>query len=140
MLQRASDHELSVRNRLVASARELRPLLHHGRTVRIDHPDRSALAHGVVAHDGGEALYAYAQLTAPDRTAPAPLRLVGLDPDRRYRVERLLLPGANWAPGKHEPSWYADGLEASGAVLAELGVPLGIHVPEQATLVHARAL
>ncbi len=139
-LLHASAEDRAAVTETIARHRELRPLLHHGRTVRIDHPDRSALAHGVVAHDGGEALYAYAQLTAPDRTAPAPLRLVGLDPDRRYRVERLLLPGANWAPGKHEPSWYADGLEASGAVLAELGVPLGIHVPEQATLVHARAL
>ncbi len=124
----------------IARHKALRHLLHHGRTVRVDHPDGSALVHGVVAHDRGEALFSYAQLTAPDRTAPAPMRLVGLDPDRAYRVERLLLPGANWAPGKHEPSWYAEGLEASGALLAQLGVPVGIHVPEQATLVHVRAL
>ncbi|MFN8148520.1 MAG: alpha-galactosidase [Candidatus Nanopelagicales bacterium] len=139
-LLHASSEDRAAVTETIARHKGLRPLLHHGRTVRIDHPDRSALAHGVVAHDRSEALYSYAQLTAPDRTAPAPLRLVGLDPDRRYRVERLLLPGANWAPGKHEPAWYADGLEATGAALAELGVPLGIHLPEQATLVHVRAL
>ncbi|HET7902879.1 MAG TPA: alpha-galactosidase [Candidatus Nanopelagicales bacterium] len=139
-LLRASAEDRAAVRDTIALHKRMRPLLHHGRTVRVDHPDSSALVHGVVARDGSEALFSYAQLTAPDRSAPAPLRLVGLDPRRRYRVERLLLPGANWAPGKHEPSWYADGLEADGTLLGAVGVPLGIHVPEQATLVHAVAL
>ncbi|MFN8148572.1 MAG: alpha-galactosidase [Candidatus Nanopelagicales bacterium] len=139
LLHASPEDRAAVRD-TIARHQELRPLLHHGRTVRVDHADRSALVHGVVAHDGSEALYSYAQLTAPDRTVPAPLRLVGLDPQRRYRVERLLLPGANWAPGKHEPSWYADGLEADGALLVDVGLPLGIHLPEQATLVRVRAV
>ena len=117
-----------------------RALLHHGRTVRIDHPDASALVHGVVAADGGEALYCYAQCSTTDATTPVPVRLVGLDPSRRYRVERLALPGATWSPGKHHPAWYDDGLEADGALLSLVGLPLGVHVPESATLIHARAL
>jgi len=114
-----------------------RPLLHHGRTVRVDHPDSSAMVHGVVAHDGSEALFSYAQLTTTDATTPAPLRLVGLDPQRRYRVTRVALPGAVWSPGKHHPAWYDDGLDADGALLSVVGLPLGVHVPESATLVHA---
>jgi alpha-galactosidase len=117
-----------------------RGLLHHGRTVRVDHPDGSALVHGVVAHDRREALFSYAQLTTTDATTPAPLRLVGLDPQLRYRVERVELPGAVWSPGKHHPAWYEDGLEADGALLSVVGIPLGVHVPESATLVHAIAV
>ncbi|HEY5134814.1 MAG TPA: alpha-galactosidase [Candidatus Nanopelagicales bacterium] len=117
-----------------------RALLHHGRTVRIDHPDGSAIAHGVVAPDRSEALYSYAQLSTTDATTPVPLRLAGLDPARRYRVERVTLPGATWSPGKHHPAWYDDGLVADGALLVQVGVPLGVHVPESATLLHITAL
>ena len=120
--------------------KRFRALLHGGRTVRVDHPDASALVHGVVAHDGREALFCYAQLTTTDATTPQPMRLAGLDPARRYRVELVLLPGANWSPGKAQPRWYDDGLQADGALLATLGVPLGVHVPESATLVHVTAV
>jgi alpha-galactosidase len=139
-LLHASSEERASIAALVATYTTLRPLLHSGRTVRVDHPDPSALVHGVVAHDRDEALYAYAQLTSPDRSAPAPMRLVGLDPERRYRVERLLIPGANWEPGKRSPAWYADGLEASGALLEQVGLPLAVHVPEQVTLVRVVAV
>jgi alpha-galactosidase len=125
---------------VIALHKRFRPMLHGGRTVRVDHPDASALVHGVVASDLGEALFCYAQLSTTDATTPLPLRLVGLDPARRYRVVRLLLPGATWSPGKHEPRWYAEGLEADGALLAHVGVPLGVHVPESATLVHVREI
>jgi alpha-galactosidase len=93
-----------------------------------------------VAHDGSEALFSYAQLTTTDATTPAPLRLVGLEPSRRYRVKRVALPGAVWSPGKHHPAWYDDGLVADGALLSLVGLPLGVHVPESATLVHAVAV
>ncbi len=120
--------------------KRFRPLLHGGRVVRVDHADPSALLHGVVAHDGSEALFCYAQLTASDPTVPAPARLVGLDPARRYRVERVLLPGANWDMSRHHPGWYDAPVEIAGDVLAEVGLPIGVHVPEQATLIHATAL
>ncbi len=120
--------------------KRFRPLLHGGRTVRVDHPDASALVHGVVAPDGREALYCYAQLSTTDTTTPVPMRLAGLDPARRYRVVRVLMPGANWSPGKSAPRWYDEGLEADGALLGQVGVPLGVHVPESATLVHVSAL
>jgi len=94
----------------------------------------------VVAPDRSEALYSYAQLSTTDATTPVPLRLAGLDPARRYRVERVALPGATWSPGKHHPAWYDDGLVADGALLVQVGVPLGVHVPESATLLHATAL
>ncbi len=125
---------------VIATHKRFRPLLHTGRVLRLDHPDTSAIAHGVVAHDRSEALFSYAQLRTVDASLPAPLRLPGLAPERRYRVERVPLPGAVWQPGKHIPGWYDAGLVASGAVLAEVGLPLGVHVPESATLIHVAAV
>lgn len=117
-----------------------RPLLHSGDVVRVDHPDSSALVHGVVAPDRREALFSYAQLETTDATIPVPARLVGLDPARRYRIERLVIPGANFDPGKHHPSWYDAPVEIGGDVLTTVGLPIAVHVPESATLVHALAL
>ena len=69
-----------------------------------------------------------------------PVRLVGLDPARRYRVERVVIPGANFDPGKHHPSWYDAPVEIAGDVLTAVGLPIAVHVPESATLIHATAL
>ncbi|MFN8168230.1 MAG: alpha-galactosidase [Candidatus Nanopelagicales bacterium] len=125
---------------VVALHQRFRPLLHSGDVVRVDHPDDSAVVHGVVAGDGSQALFSYAQLTTTDAVIPVPVRLVGLDPARRYRVERVLVPGANYDPGKHHPSWYDEPVVVGGDVLATVGLPLGVHVPESATLVHATAV
>jgi alpha-galactosidase len=125
---------------IIALHKQFRPLLHSGDVVRVDHPDASALVHGVVAPDRGEALFCYAQLETTDATIPVPVRLVGLDPARRYRVERVVIPGANFDPGKHHPSWYDAPVEVGGDVLATVGLPLAVHVPESATLVHASAV
>jgi alpha-galactosidase len=139
-LASATDEDRAGVAGVIETHKRFRPLLHHGRTVRVEHPDPAAYAHGVVAHDGGEALFCYAQLTSSDQAVPLPVRLVGLDPARRYRVERVLLPGAQWDPGRSHPAWYDVGLEADGALLAQVGIPLGVHVPEMATLIHATAL
>lgn len=136
----ASDDERAQLRGVIDVHRRLRPLLHSGRVVRVDHPDPSAYVHGVVARDGSEAVFCYAQLTTTASTVPLPVRLPGLDPRGRYRLERLVLPGAQWDPGRRHPRWYDEGLEATGALLGELGVPMGIHVPEMATLIHLRRL
>ncbi|MBI1378290.1 MAG: alpha-galactosidase [Frankiales bacterium] len=119
--------------------KRFRPLLHGGRVVRADHPDPSALVHGVVAHDRSEALFCYAQLGSTDATTPVPVRLPGLDPARRYRVERVPLPGAMWSPGKRVPPWVEQGADVEGALLGHVGLPMPVHVPESATLVHLLA-
>src|SRR5829696_9194 len=74
----------------IALYKRVRGLLHSGEVVRADHPDPAALVHGVVAADHSEALFAYVQLAASDDEAPGAIRIVGLDPERVYRVE----PGA----------------------------------------------
>ena len=87
--------------------KRFRPLLHSGRVVRVDHPDPSALVHGVVARDGREALFCYAQLTATDATMPAPARLVGPRPGAPLPRRAADPAGRELGPGqRHHPSWY----------------------------------
>ncbi len=138
---------------VIALHRRFRPLLHGGDTVRFDlapngpgstesTPD--AVAHGVYATDRSEALVCVAQLRTGMSLTPAVLRLPGLDPDRRYRVELVPLPGS-WrglppGPGRSAPAWTRSPIEVSGAQLALHGLqPPPMH-PETAMLLHLTAL
>jgi len=68
-----------------------------------------------------------------------PVRLPGLDPERRYRV-RVALPIGADAVGEREPvPWAADGVELSGRALAVLGLPMPILHPERALVITAEA-
>ena len=119
-----------------------RPLLHAGRTVRGDvDDDASRLVHGVIAPDRGEALFSLATTAASRVSVPPPLRLPGLDPDRRYRVALVPLGAAPRAVPDAPPAWFAAGeISASGRVLAEVGIPVPLLAPEQAIVLHALAL
>ncbi len=124
---------------IIALHKQLRPLLHGGLVVRGDHPDPAALVHGVVAEDGSQALFAYVQLTTSDTTVPRLVQLPGLDPLRSYEIERIVLPGTERGPQKHEPAWYEAGLALDGTALGQHGLALAVHHPESATLLHLRA-
>ncbi len=138
---RASDDDRAALRQWVELVKALRPLLHGGRTVRTDEPDDSRLVHGVVAHDGAEALIALVTLGASPVAVPPPLRFPGLDPERRYRVEPIELGGAPRAVQDAPPAWLAaGGITASGRALAELGLPVPLLAPEQALVLHARAV
>jgi alpha-galactosidase len=126
----------------IAVHKQLRPLLHGGTVVNGDHPDPHVHVHGVVAADGGDALYALVAVRRSVTWPPGPARLPGLDPDRRYAV-RLQPPGVDtggaW-PGL--PPWCADGgsvvLTGRSLALAGLQVP-PVH-PEHLLLVRATAV
>ncbi len=91
------------------------------------------------AADRSEGLVSLARVaTSHSLTAP-PLRLPGLDPDTRYRVEHLPLPGAHLGPVRELPAWWADGITLSGAVLGTVGVQVPPLHPETAVLLHLRA-
>ncbi|MBO4205560.1 alpha-galactosidase [Micromonospora echinofusca] len=124
----------------VALHKRLRPLLHSGRVVRVDHPDPAVWVHGVVAHDGSHAVYAVTRLAASVAQVPGPVRLTGLDRRRRYRVR----PPAD-VPGpatlqKTDPGWWRDQETVlSGAVLASVGLQMPALHPEQALLLELTA-
>jgi alpha-galactosidase len=121
----------------IAVYRRMRPLLHGGEVVRGDHPEPSALLHGIVAPDRSQALFAYVQLTSSRLSTPGPARLPGLDPDGAYRVEPLGVAGTPEVEELAPPSWYgAGGITLTGGVLAEAGLQMPVLMPEQALVLH----
>ena len=118
----------------IAIHKRFRPLLHSGDVVRFD-TDEPYLAHGIYAPDRSEALVSFAQLaTAPSLTPPA-LRLPGLAPERRYRVEHVALPDERWGMSANQPSWLTDGIVLTGRQLAALGLRPPVMLPESAILI-----
>ena len=126
----------------VALHKRLRPLLHTGRVVRVDHPDPAVQAHGVVAHDRSHAVYAVSRVATSVAQVPGAVRLPGLDPKRRYLVRP---PAGVPEPALLEmspPGWLAwpgDGITVSGSVLGSVGVQLPALHPEQALLLEVTA-
>jgi len=77
--------------------------------------------------------------TGPSLTPPL-LRLPGLDPDRRYRIVHVALPGERWGLAATQPAWLADGVELTGRQLAAHGLRPPVLHPESAVLFHVSAL
>ena len=97
------DVETARLREVIALHKQFRPLLHAGDTVRFD-VEEPYMAHGVYASDRSEALISFAVLASALSHTPPPLRLPGLDPDRRYRVSRVELPGAGAARPARSPT------------------------------------
>jgi len=134
---------------VIAVHKRLRPLLHGGDVVRFDVPGGNGAAgfgsvpspaihaHGVYAPDRSEAVVAVVQLRTADSLTPPPLRLPGLDPDRRYRIELVPIAGqGRLGSARRQPAWLRDGIDLTGAQLAAHGLQLPVMHPETAILLH----
>ncbi|WP_261792436.1 alpha-galactosidase [Arthrobacter sp. PM3] len=125
---------------VIALFKEYRPLLHSGRMVRADEPDPSLRLHGVVSHDGAEALFALVSVATSYAEFPGRICLPGLLPDAAYRVEALY-PAAEdrraFLQTEH-PAWLAGGVDATGRFLAESGLPMPVLNPEHGLLLAVR--
>ena len=120
-------------HRWLALYKNYRPLLHTGRTVRSDQSDRGFTAHGVVADDKAEAVFAFTWL---ERSAVRRVRLDGLDPTATYRLEVV---GTRPAEAQAvTPAWSASGeaLLMSGRVLETAGIVLPAARRGSALLLH----
>ncbi|MER7893436.1 alpha-galactosidase [Micromonospora sp. NPDC094482] len=124
----------------VALHKRLRPLLHTGRTVRVDHPDPAVWAHGVVAHDGSAAVYAVSRLATSVAQFPGAVRLPGLDRRRRYAVRPVEGAPAPATLQRTEPAWLPAGVTLTGAALATVGLQVPALHPEQAALFEVTAV
>ncbi|WP_256988139.1 MULTISPECIES: alpha-galactosidase [unclassified Rhodococcus (in: high G+C Gram-positive bacteria)] len=135
----AEDHEYL--RSWTALYKELRGLLHTGNVVRADHPDPSVWVHGVVAADCSEAAYAVVRMDTSPEDRTDRVRLPGLDPAVRYRVEfvHALSDSGN---GIELPPWIADGgvVELSGSMLARAGVALPVLFPQTGVLLRVQAV
>ncbi len=103
-LRQASESELEELSEWVAFHKEHRSLLHGGDLVRLDFPDESLTAMGVVAPDRSRAIYSYAAVSTHVTSLRGRLRMPGLDPKRRYRVSPALV--GRVPSGLRPPSWW----------------------------------
>jgi alpha-galactosidase len=126
-----SDGERAGLAEVIAVHRRFRALLHTGDVVRFDpivHGDEpSGAGHGVYAPDRSEALVAYAQLSSGMSLLPPVLRVPGLTPDQRYRIEEISLGGGR---RPLEP------LQMTGRQLAAHGLQLPPLAPESGILLY----
>ena len=136
----ASPEERSHLAAWIALHKELRPLLHTGRVVHVDHPDDGWSIHGVVAQDRDEAVFSLMRITTSPVRPTYAVRLPGLDPDARYRLVELLPAGVSAVspPDKHSPeswAWWDEGVTLPGQVFGTAGLRFPDLAPEQAVLV-----
>ena len=127
--------------------KRLRPLLHAGDVVRVDHPDPAALVHGVVSVDRHHAVMAYVQLTPSLTSVPLSMRFAGLAPDCSYRVTMIDDLGSAFEFGRSRPPWMATGPDGSfepsivsGAQLMRTGLQPPVLHPESVFLVELQAV
>jgi alpha-galactosidase len=141
-----------------------RDLLLGGDLVRLDFPDETLIATGVVAADRTQAIFSYASVARSEVVQLGRVRFPGLDPARRYRVTPALLQHA--PSGLRPPAWWgvttvghdehADlnagrrptfvpsgetvGVELSGAALGSVGLVAAPINPDHAVIYVVRAL
>lgn len=124
--------------RWIGIYKDWRELVHHGVLRQGEHHGRAWLQ--ARAEDGSAALVAlYRRLEEAPRYTP-PLRVPGLVPARRYRLQALHLPRVPHSTASTGviDALAAGTLEMSGAQLAELGLPLPPLPPESAIVVGIR--
>jgi alpha-galactosidase len=131
-LTQATDAELTELAAWIEFFKAERGLLLRGDLVRIDYPDPSVYAHGVVAPDRSRGIYAFASVARSDVNNTGLLRLPGLDPARRYRVAVL---GFGLPIERVAPSWWSEDrpyVDLTGAALASIGIQPPTLPPEHA--------
>lgn len=157
-LRQASADELAELGEWISFHKEHRSLLHGGDLVRLDFPDESLTATGVVAPDKSRAIYSYAAVSTHVTSLRGRLRMPGLDPTRRYRVSPVLVgrvpsglrPPAWWGvkrdmttetvdlthgrPPKLVPVAEHTGIVLPGSVLASAGLTEALVHPDHAIL------
>ncbi|NMR21460.1 alpha-galactosidase [Cellulomonas fimi] len=136
----ATDEERARLAGWVTAYRTHRALLHTGVVVHGDHPDPAVRVRGVVADDGGEAVFWLTRLATSVTYPPGRVTLPGLDPGGVYEV-RPLPPGDRIAGNGQSPlAWWETGVRAPGRALSLLGVRAPVLHPERSVLLHARRL
>ncbi len=116
-----------------------RHLLHTGVPVRLDHPDPSIVAHGVVDADVTEGIFCVASVATRAASALTPLVIPWLSNERTYRASPLLIGGELPGVDFHPPGWMDGGRVFSGSFLGGHGLPLPVFWPERALLIRVTA-
>jgi alpha-galactosidase len=138
-LTRLPEAELRTVAEWVSLYKELRGLLHSGKTVRADVADQTTILGGVVAQDKSEAIYSWARLATSATIQSGRVRFPGLAEDRHYRV-RIRTEIGPTSLHEEPPAWLeraeGDGFSVSGDILVTIGLPMPTLDPQQALLIH----
>lgn len=124
-LRELTQAESQALRQALALYKQHRSLIHAGRALRLDHQDWDE-RWGVVANDGGQALFGYALTNSLPTTLPGRYRFAGLDADAGYRLSLL------W----HSPgidTRFIEGLSntvVAGGLLLEAGIELPVLKPQ----------
>lgn len=139
-LTEASDADTRRLAEWVAFYRRSRALLHSGTVVRRELEQGDLWLHGAVAADRTEGLYLVTLRERPVTWPAGRVLLPGLQRDVDYRLVAAG-PGSD-APydERVHPTWWTEGITLSGAVLADIGVHVPALGPDQATLLHVKAV
>ena len=135
----ASDRDRADLAEIIAVHKELRPLLHHGDVVRLDHPDPDVLVHGVVATDRSEAVFACTRLRSGPSLHTAPIRPLGLLEATSYDISVVPIGHTELGRARQQPSWLSNGLTMTGRQLSSLGFNAPVLHPETSILLHITA-
>lgn len=121
----------------VSLHKELRHLLHTGRVVHADHPDRGWWIHGVVSHSGDRAIFALTRLTTSAQRPTPPLCLPGLPSGARYEIQEILPESvaSDVRMNSHVlPPWWGKPITLPSEVLANAGFRFPDLDPERTIL------
>jgi len=132
-----TDDQLSTLQAAVALHKQYRPLLHSGGLRRLD-TSSAENAFGVLASDGSEAIFSYAQLSSLPHSVGGQLRLVGLNRQSRYRI-RIIWPQTLESYSESVIN-VIDGAVIAGDALMNMGVQLPIMNPQTLLIFHLRQL
>jgi alpha-galactosidase len=137
-LQQATGKEMSRIRAWADLYKELRTLMHSGRVVNADLADDGALLTGIIAADGGRAVFTWARTHTSATGQAGRIRFPGLLAEHCYSIRLRDELGETSTHQVLEPSWLAvarsGGAELSGSVLGSVGVPLPTLNPQQAML------
>lgn len=136
----ADEQERTGYRKYTALHKQWREVIHSGVQWRIDMPDPTTLAQGVVSIDQSQGIFLISQLAMPDYTLMMPLRIAGLDLTARYQITLLDHPNIRiTGEGGHTmrklPEWMITPQTISGEWLQQAGLVLPILDPESAILI-----
>jgi len=125
-------------SRWIQLAKGIRSLVAHGRVVNGDTSDPSIDIRGIISDSGDDALYVVSQTEMSAIYPSGRIRLPGLDRERIYRVEGVLMDRTRGS-GLSDLDWLGKKLLFTGRDLSEVGVRSLTQLPQRASVLRVTA-
>lgn len=134
-LREASESELDELAAWIRQVKRLSPLIERGTLHRLETED-AHIAQSIVSGDARHAIVTLAAIDSPPHIPGPALRLAGLAADRRYRVARLRVAGADDPTStRSQPAWWDEEFTCLGSSLMQIGLPMPTLRPQEAALI-----